>query len=246
MKSGYLSEIFVSFQGEGAHVGRRHLFVRLAGCNLRCRYCDTPGSLERTPVCTIYGPGGRTTRRDNPLAADELRELITSLLAAAAPIDAIALTGGEPLSQSDFLKIFLGPGSFSVPVLLETNGVLPHRLRDVLPFVDIISMDIKPPSNTGEGEFWDEHAEFLRLARAKDLSVKILVDHATADEDIERAASMLATIEPAVPVFLQPIMDTAGRPTLDAERLTHLYLVARRHVASVRVVPQTHKLLGIR
>ena len=69
MKSGYLSEVFVSFQGEGAHIGRRHLFVRLAGCNLRCSYCDTPDSLERTTAYTVYASGGVPTRHANPVSA---------------------------------------------------------------------------------------------------------------------------------------------------------------------------------
>ena len=40
----YLSEVFSSIQGEGLYVGDRHLFVRFAGCNLNCQYCDTPDS----------------------------------------------------------------------------------------------------------------------------------------------------------------------------------------------------------
>jgi 7-carboxy-7-deazaguanine synthase len=218
----------------------------LAGCNLRCRYCDTPDSLERTAGYTIFRSGHPPVTGANPVSATDLVGVIAAILESDAPIDAIALTGGEPLTQSDFLAACLDAGRFPVPVLLETNGVLPHRLRDVLPFVDIISMDIKPPSNTGEGAFWEEHAAFLGLARTKDLSVKILVDQSTADEDVERAASLLAPIQPAVPVFLQPIVDVAGRSLIDAERLTRFYVLARRQVESLRVLPQTHKLLGVR
>ena len=66
MRPGYLSEIFVSFQGEGAHVGYRHLFVRLAGCNLRCRYCDTPDSRERTTPTPWPPMAGRRKLRAIP------------------------------------------------------------------------------------------------------------------------------------------------------------------------------------
>lgn len=243
VKPGYLSEIFVSFQGEGRHVGRRHLFVRLAGCNLRCRYCDTPDSLVRTPGYTVYGAGGRVDRYSNPVSATDAATAIAGVFETDAPIDAIALTGGEPLMQSDFLAEVLATGKFSVPVLLETNGMLPARLRDVLPLIDIVSMDIKLPSNTGEPAYWSEHTEFLGLARGKDLYVKILVDQSTTDEDLEGAVALLA---PAVPTFLQPIVDPNGGPTIDADRLSHLYAVARRSLDAVRVLPQTHKLLGIR
>jgi 7-carboxy-7-deazaguanine synthase len=246
VKPGYLSEIFVSFQGEGAHVGRRHLFVRLAGCNLRCRYCDTPDSLERTATYTIYDGDRPPDVRCNPVSTDDLLPVLASILRREAPIDAMALTGGEPLTQSEFLAALLEAGRFSVPVLLETNGVLPRRLRDVLARVDIISMDIKLPSNSGEGGFWEEHAEFLQLARGKDLYAKVLVDQTTADADVVRAASLLASINPHVPTFLQPIVDASGRPLIEVNRLTYLYALARRHLESLRVLPQTHKLLGIR
>ena len=240
-----MSEIFVSFQGEGAHVGRRHLFVRLAGCNLRCRYCDTPDSLERTAGYSVDDGSGVHTEA-NPVSAADLALVVWGILRREAPIDAIALTGGEPLTQAEFLADFLRAGGFSVPVLLETNGVLPRRLRDVLPMVDIISMDIKPPSNTGEGPFWEDHAAFLDLCQGKDVYVKILVDEATSDEDIEQAAALVASVRPPVPTFMQPILDQAGSPAISAQRLTHLYGVARQQLDSVRVLPQTHKLLGIR
>lgn len=246
MRSGYLSEIFASFQGEGAYAGYRHLFVRLAGCNLRCRYCDTPDSLERTATYTVFGSGSPPKIQPNPVAPHALAELIAIMLKREAPIDAVALTGGEPLAQSDFLVSLLEKGRFDLPILLETNGVLPHRLRDVLPHVSIISMDIKLPSNTSEGSFWNEHAEFLQLARGKDLYVKVLVDQTTVDEDIARAASLISSDAPDAPVFLQPIVDADGHVLIDGARLTHLYLVARRHVASIRVLPQVHKQIGIR
>jgi 7-carboxy-7-deazaguanine synthase len=246
VKPGYLSEIFVSFQGEGAHVGRRHLFVRLAGCNIRCRYCDTPESLERTATYTVSEPTRGLDVRGNPVDAEELLGIVGRLLACDSPIDAIALTGGEPLTQSEFLSAFLRIARFGVPVLLETNGLLPRRLRDCLPLVDIISMDIKLPSNTGESEFWDAHAEFVELAHVKDLSVKILVDEATAEAEVDRAARMLAAVSPAIPAFLQPIVGPAGRSMITGERLTDFYRAAWRSLSTVRVLPQIHKTIGLR
>ncbi len=68
---GYLSEIFVSFQGEGLHVGRRHLFLRLSGCHLRCRYCDTPGSLTRSDHFCVRSQAGAMLEGRNPLTCAE-------------------------------------------------------------------------------------------------------------------------------------------------------------------------------
>ncbi len=244
MDHGYLSEIFASFQGEGSHVGERQLFVRMAICNLRCRYCDTPDSLVRTSHCMIHCAGQEPRRVPNPISSRELVGYTSAFLESEGPIDAIAVTGGEPLVQADFLADFLSDACFPVPVLLETNGVLPEKLAVVLPWIGIISMDIKPPSNTGESAFWNEHEEFLRVARGKELYVKVLVDRTTSDADIARAAALVATHGDA-PMYLQPIMDPAHRPEIDGPTLTRLFAVARQHHARVRVLPQTHKLLGI-
>ncbi len=245
VRSGYISEIFTSFQGEGAYVGFRHLFARMAGCNLRCRYCDTPDSLERTSHYTVFRRGKAPLLRDNPVDPGQFAEQISRLLIDEAPLDALALTGGEPLVQSEFLARTLEIGRFETPVLLETNGVLPQRLGELLPLIDIISMDIKLPSNSGEGAFWDEHAKFLERARAKELYVKILVDQETREQDVVRAAALMAELAPNTPVFLQPILGPAGTQSIDADTLTRLCLLARRHKRLVRVLPQVHRLLGI-
>ncbi len=192
----------------------------------------------------MYSSDGTGETRRNPVRASDLASVVAAIIQRDTPIDAIALTGGEPLTQSEFLADFLRAGRFPIPVLLETNGVLPHRLRDVLELVNIISMDIKPPSNTGEAAFWEEHAEFLDLSRTREVYVKVLVDQATADDDVERAAALIAPVRAAT--FLQPIVNAAGQPTITAARLTHLYRVARRHLETIRVLPQTNKLLGVR
>jgi organic radical activating enzyme len=201
--------------------------------------------LERTAGYTVYRNGEAEAGR-NPVSPPDLAALVKMILAEDPPIDAIAVTGGEPLTQSEFLADFLRTARFPVPVLLETNGVLPRRLPDVLPFVDIVSMDIKPPSNTGEGAFWAEHAAFLDLSRHKDTYVKLLVDEATSDEDIQRAAALVGAIHPAMRTFMQPIVEEGGRTAIGAERLAHLYRIARQKLNELRVLPQTHKLLGIR
>ena len=241
---GYLSEIFVSFQGEGAHVGRRHLFVRLAGCNLRCRYCDTPDSLERTRVCTVWD-GVTPEQRDNPITTDDLGSIIRQLVDRDQPIDALALTGGEPLMQSDFIASTLSTQNVGVPVLLETNGVLPSRLVEVLPFIDIVSMDIKLPSNTGESQFWEEHQKFLDIGRSKEIYVKVVVDQATEPSEVSRAFELVACCAPDAPAFLQPMTPIGSDQPITAEKLAEFYRIARNHLESVRVLPQTHKAIGI-
>jgi organic radical activating enzyme len=242
---GYLSEVFVSFQGEGAHVGERHLFVRLAGCNLRCRYCDTPDSLERTSGYQVHEVAD-ITECENPVSGQQLSALLADTILHRAPIDAVAVTGGEPLLQSEFVADLLGVRDLSVPILLETSGILHRRLKDVLPYVHIISMDIKTPSNTGERPFWSDHREFLKLASVKEVYVKILVDCRTSDDDLNSAVDVVSSVDSGIPTFLQPIVDEQGYLMVDYGHLEHAYALVRERLTRVRVFPQVHKMLGIR
>jgi organic radical activating enzyme len=238
---GYLSEIFLSFQGEGTQVGRRQLFIRLAGCNLRCRYCDTPDALERGSRCRVFGVDGVVRELQNPLSPRAVIEAARPLLAADALVDGTAITGGEPLLQAEFLAALLADDAWPRPVLLETNGMLPEPLRAVVSLVDVVSMDIKLPSNSGERAFWDQHARFLAVAGEK-AYVKVLVDGGTEMADVERAADLVGD---RAAVFLQPITGMDGDVDITAADLQRLYRAARRRVPDVRVLPQTHKMLAI-
>ena len=95
MQAGNVSQLFVSFQGEGLHAGRRQLFVRFGGCPLRCRYCDEPESLVPVAACRILGPDGER-ERPNPFTGAEIEAEIAGLVDAAPPLHAMAVTGGEP------------------------------------------------------------------------------------------------------------------------------------------------------
>ncbi len=244
MNSGYLSEIFVSFQGEGVYAGRRQLFVRLAGCNLRCRYCDTPDSLERTARWRLVHSRGGVVEESNPVSVEGVRSVVRALLDSEPSVDGVALTGGEPLLQAEFLALLLSDDTLPRPRLLETNGMLPDRLGVVLPTVDLVSMDIKIPSNSGESGFWAAHARFLALARGR-IYVKILVDAQTALTEIDKAARLVRDTAPETPVFLQPITALSGVVALSPQVLLSAFDALRGHLEDVRVFPQTHKMLGV-
>ena len=133
-----VSELFGSFQGEGAHAGRRQLCVRFAGCPLRCRWCDTPDSLVPVSECRILGVDGARVR-PSPLTVAELDAEVRALHAASPPVQGDAVTGGEPLSQAESRHVAARPVDLP-PVLLETAGILP-RGWSVLPYVAIVSLD---------------------------------------------------------------------------------------------------------
>lgn len=239
---GFLSEAFVSFQGEGLYVGRRHLFLRFAGCPLRCRYCDTPGSLVATRDFFVRGVDCETSR-PNPLTVADIAWAVDSLT-RDGPVDGVALTGGEPLAQPEFLLEILRLDAVPVPRLLETSGTLPANLEQVIELVDVVSMDLKLPSNTGETSFWGEHKRFLEVAGSK-AYVKILVDAGTDLADLAKAVDLVGETSPATPVFLQPISLRDGGIGIGARDLSRMYALARGRIEDVRVVPQTHKMMGI-
>lgn len=241
--TGFLSEAFVSFQGEGLHVGRRQLFLRFAGCPLRCRYCDTPDSLVRTDRFVVHGAVDHA--RPNPVTVADIAWAIETLGPGARRVDGVALTGGEPLAQVAFLATLLRSGVLPRPRLLETAGVLPAAMARVADDVDIVSMDIKLPSNTGETAFWDEHEQFLRAAGSK-AYVKVLIDQGTAADEVRRAAALVAAAGGGVPFFLQPITDRKATVSVRAAWLESLFEIARSELDDVRVVPQTHKMMELR
>jgi organic radical activating enzyme len=246
-REGNVSEIFVSFQGEGLHAGRRHLFVRLGGCPLRCRYCDQPESLVPTPTCRVVGPDGVRTRQ-NPLTPAALAAEVRMLVALAPPIHRLALTGGEPLAQGEFVAAWLGDHAPPLPVLLETAGILPERLARILPFVETVSLDLKCPSNTGERARWEEHEACLRLVAGaqREVYVKMPVDEETRVEEVERGARLVAALLPTAPLFLTPLAQPpAGTLAISPGTLERLHAHASALHADVRILPQIHKVLGV-
>ncbi len=242
----WLAEVFVSYQGEGRFAGAKHLFVRFAGCNIRCRYCDTPDALVRVPSCSVSWSDGREELHSNPIAAEVLAGWVASLCEADPQIEALALTGGEPLVQHRFLAHWLGRFSPPRPCLLETNAMLAAAAADVLPHVAIVSADMKLPSNSGERPLWDEHAEFLRACRGRELYVKVPVDRTTSVEELRRAARLVRREAPHASLYIQPITSPAAQWELDRFRLAELVAIAQAEFAQTRLRPQMHKLVGLR
>ncbi len=245
--SGNVSEVFVSFQGEGLHAGRRHLFVRFGGCPLRCRWCDTPESLVPVERCRVLGPDG-PAHLPNPLDVATLSAAVRRLAACAPPLHAVAVTGGEPLAQIDFLEDWLGGAPPDAPVLLETAGIYPARLARALRHVAIVSLDFKCPSNSGERARWEEHEACVAAAvgAGREVYVKMPVDAATALEEVETGARILGAVDRRVPLFLTPLTEPgSARLTAGAADLERFAAAASRFVDDVRVLPQLHKVLGI-
>lgn len=252
-RSGNIVEIFSAIQGEGPHVGRRQIVLRLAGCNFHCDYCDQPEAAVAPERAAVEQTPGRRDFRSvpNPLSADGVRRAVARLRRPRSLHHALAVTGGEPLVQVKFLATLLPMvRRGGLKVLLETNGTRPEALRVLLPHLDIVSMDFKLRSATGRPTPLKAHARFLRLAarRCSGTYVKVVVSAATAPKEIARAARIIAGVRKSVPLVIQPVTARAGtgpRPP-DPEQLLALQESAARFLREVRVIPQTHKIMDQR
>ncbi len=241
--AGWLDEIFPSFQGEGIHAGRRQLFLRLAGCGLGCRFCDTPRALRRGAACSVRAPGAAAESLLNPLLPERAARVIADLASRSGPCHALAVTGGEPLEQEAFLAALLP--LLCLPVLLETAGTLPEALARVIGQVRVVSMDLKLPSVAGIAPCFELHRRFLEIARTREVYVKVVVNAQVDAAEWRAAARLVAEVAPAIPFIVQPETDRRGRCRVDFERLFALAAEASAAgLADVRVLPQVHKMLG--
>ena len=241
----HFSEIFSSIQGEGLLAGRRQLFLRLCGCNLDCRYCDTDHG--QRDVCRVESePGsGRFHATPQPLPLGWLLDLVRGWCGRLPGAHhSISLTGGEPLLCAETLIDWLPHLRKLLPIHLETNGTMHLALERVIDHLDYISMDMKIPSTSGCTEhLWEPHRAFLQIAAASTVSVKVVVGDETSGEEIQQVCEIISEVAPQTPLFLQPV-SASGHVAVAAAHLMRLQEIASSRVADVRVIPQMHLMLG--
>lgn len=244
-----IDEVFASVQGEGPWAGQRHIFVRFIGCDLRCGYCDTPDAVKETGIsssrsCRVQASPRSFDREQvpNPIAPRALSALCERLVVPGPSRPVVSLTGGEPLLHHRFLRKWLPSVRQSFRIYLETNGMHHERMADLAGLMDVVSMDMKLPSATGEGPRWDDHRIFLAAAANAGLFVKIVVTRNTTDDDVATAARLLAEHDRRLPFIIQPAGGSLAPIPFDLVRFQHLALAV---LEDVRVIPQLHKVLGL-
>lgn len=133
-----IAETFVSLQGEGGLAGTPSFFIRTAGCNLRCAWCDTPYA--------SWQPEGR--RRS-------VAELVAE--AARAGLRHVVITGGEPLLQREITALTAALADAGHHLTVETAGTLAP------PFVcHLLSVSPKTGNSTPSGSWQQRHEQRRR------------------------------------------------------------------------------------
>lgn len=180
-----VSEIFHSLQGESSRVGLPTVFIRLTGCPLRCRWCDTSYAFsggENRSITDIVAEAGRHGTRT------------------------VCVTGGEPLAQKNSLSLLSALCDAGFDVSLETSGAI--DIGDVDPRVSRI-MDLKAP---GSGEMDKNLPANLPLLAPRD-EVKIVIAD-RADYEWARGIIAEHLLAERCPVLLSPVQGELEPATL--------------------------------
>jgi 7-carboxy-7-deazaguanine synthase len=173
-----ITEVFHSLQGETSRIGLPTVFIRLSGCPLRCRWCDTPYSFK----------GGQTRT---------VGSLLDEVARYAAPY--VCVTGGEPLAQKNCATLLSRLCDAGYVVSLETGGA--HDIAQVDSRVSRI-LDIKPP---GSGESERMRWENLDALNAGDEVKFVLADR--NDYDWALGVMRRHELAARCPILLSPVHD---------------------------------------
>lgn len=187
----HLIELYASVQGESSFAGLPCIFVRLAGCNLRCSWCDSEYTFS----------GGEKHSQDQ----------VEQKIAALAPIRLVEFTGGEPMLQErELVPLMERLLQQRYTLLLETSGERP--LASVPKEVHKI-MDVKCPGSGESGRF---HVPNLQALTPRDEVKFVITDRA----DYEFARSFLREHDLAArcgQILLSPAFTKTPTPQRTAE-----------------------------
>ncbi len=160
----HVAEKFVSINGEGKKAGELAVFIRFAGCNLVCNYCDTAWAIGK----------------DAPYEEFTEEELLDYIIETG--VKNVTLTGGEPLIQKDILVLLKTLSAYKdgyLSIEIETNGSV-----DIMPFVTEVpnismTLDYKCP---GSGMCKAMNLDNLKNVRANDVYKFVVSDIADLDD----------------------------------------------------------------
>ncbi len=181
-----VSELFYSIQGESSYSGFPCVFIRLAGCNLRCSYCDTTYSYEEV-----------SQKMDST-------SIITYV--DSHNTDLVEITGGEPLLQDSVYFLIDQLLEKKKTVLLETNGSV--SLQKIPTDVCAI-VDVKCPASDAGNTFLAENIDLVKKRAQKKLESVELKFVISDQNDFEWAKQFITQHDllHSVPLVFSPVKE---------------------------------------
>lgn len=202
----FIAEVFASLQGEGILAGTPSFFIRTSGCNLRCRWCDTP--------YTSWEPEGR-------------RVSVAELVAKArdSGLRHVVITGGEPLLQRELPALCLALKAQGHHVTVETAGTLAPEFA-----CDLLSVSPKTSNSDPSGPWRERHRQLrenveplhLLLQRHPHFQLKFVVQ---GEEDMPEVLALVKALRVGGEhVLLMPEGKTAKDVAMVAPQVARLCL----------------------
>lgn len=216
-------EVFKSIEGEGKRAGFPSTFVRFAGCNLHCSYCDTMYAHE--PCDAVY-------------VNCDPSKVYGIIVATADGCKNVTITGGEPLLQprDEMIKLLelLAKGGYDVNI--ETNGSI-----NVIPFIKelekeqldgqvFFTVDYKSMSS---GEYFSMCTDQFKELREIDVIKYVVGTH----HDLLDMESSIVDLNPKAQIFVSPVFGE-----IEASHIAK-FLIERPDLDNVRLQLQIHKFI---
>ncbi len=177
-----VAEKFVSINGEGVRAGELAVFIRFAGCNLKCGYCDTKWA----------------NAVDAPAEKMESKDILDYILSTG--VKNVTLTGGEPLLRQEMGELIDTLMSAGLRVEIETNGSIHLREFADRVYRPVFTMDYKLPSSGMEEYMCSDNFGCLE----KHDTVKFV---SGSMEDLERAVEVIEShhLTERCHVYISPV-----------------------------------------
>jgi 7-carboxy-7-deazaguanine synthase len=234
-----VSEIFTSFEGEGIFIGKKTLFIRLSGCHLKCRWCDTRYALPLDSGIDYQ--------------VEEIKDQIVKELQPFTY--KVNFTGGEPLLQieaviqlADFIKRHT-----NLKTYIESSCFDSELFSKILPYMDICKIEFKTEdSKVVEEEHYNKLLlnEFrcldLAVQNNKTTYIKIVVTNSTKLDSFKNLVYNIPKkirTSDIMGLIIQP-SDSIDQPTVN--KLLNIYDIVQPIFPEVRIIPQLHKVIGAR
>jgi len=234
-----LSEIFTSIEGEGILFGTKTMFVRMAGCHLKCYWCDTNYALAMNS--------------GNTYSIDQVKKMMKEKLQNNTY--KINFTGGEPLIQYEAVKDLakFTKEDLGLRTYIESSCYDINRFNKIIPYIDICKIEFK----TKDSQAVDiKHYRYLlnneirclktAIQNKKITFIKIVVSNSTSIKEFNELIEIIFNTtksEELAGFIIQPT-NNINEPTVD--RLLQFYDLIYPRYNEVRIIPQLHKIIGAR